>query len=222
MGDDKRTDHPNEVVVAPGNPTVHRKVSVSRAGVAIHDDDSASIDVGSENFRSSNATAENPRTAFQGRSPQQDDDVLQVCRILRTALNDQGDTWGSFAELLSPTTDVDATASDAGGAVLKVQVTRIERVTGKTIARGDPVARRPTVEERVGHIRAAIDARARRPTTADGSEMLLAIDAIRSPEYVDREVVDAFVATHHTYVAGLGYRAMWLVGPTGELSRRLC
>jgi hypothetical protein len=52
--------------------------------------------------------------------------------------------------------------------------------------------------------------------------MLLAIDAIRSPEYVDREVVDAFVATHHTYVAGLGYRAMWLVGPTGELSRRLC
>ena len=37
----------------------------------------------------------------------------------------------------------------------------------------------------------------------------------------DGKVVDAFLAAHQTYVAGLGYRAIWLVGPTGEMSREV-
>jgi hypothetical protein len=52
--------------------------------------------------------------------------------------------------------------------------------------------------------------------------LLLALDAIRSPAYVDEAVVEACLASHREWATGLGFRAIWLVGPTAGLTRRLC
>jgi hypothetical protein len=57
---------------------------------------------------------------------------------------------------------------------------------------------------------------------AQRRKLMLALDAIRSPGYVEDPVMAAFLATHGTWAAGLGYQAIWLVGPTAELTHQLC
>jgi hypothetical protein len=219
MSKDKLTDHPNEVVVLPGIKTVPAKPSLERAGSHGNDGhESADVQAGSA---PSTGTRTNPRQPFRGRPRGDETDVLQVCTILRTVLNDQGDTWGGFSEPSPSASDVDATATDEDGNVLRVQVTRVDRAAAKTLARGDPVNRRRSVGQQVTDIRAAVDSNARRHTSIECGELLLALDAIRSPGHVDGAVVDAFLTAHQTYVAGLGYRAVWLVGPTGEMSRQV-
>jgi hypothetical protein len=224
MSKDKLTDHPNEVVVLPAkNRPAKPSVVRSRAAAPSQNDDGAkSIAVESKQPPSSSLTGANPRQSFHGRPPQVEDDVLQVYRILRTALNDKGDTWRSFSAPPRSAPDVDATATDESGAVLRVRVARVERASVKTMARGDPVIRRRSIGQRVTDILVAVDSQARHHSTRERSELLLALDAIRSPEHVERAVVDAFLTAHQTYVAGLGYRAIWLVGPTGEMSHQLC
>jgi hypothetical protein len=90
---------------------------------------------------------------------------------------------------------------------------------------GDACPERPNdiqrnVEELVSNIRAAAESKLYSP--AQRRKLLLALDAIRSPAYVHDAVVAAFLATHGAWAAGLGYQAIWLVGPTADLSRRLC
>jgi hypothetical protein len=75
-------------------------------------------------------------------------------------------------------------------------------------------------EELAADIRAAVESKLY--PLPQRRELLLALDAIRSPAYVHDEVVAAFLATHGEWAAGLGYWAIWLVGPTADLTRRLC
>jgi hypothetical protein len=60
----------------------------------------------------------------------------------------------------------------------------------------------------------------------DGTEEivigLLALDAIRAPGYAHDAVVAAFISDHREWTAHLGDRAIWLVGPTADLTRQLC
>jgi hypothetical protein len=224
MSKDKLTHHAPDVVVVASVKTPRAKPSVARtpaAGDPQPDDGSESIHARPELSRSSEVTSRDLRQDFRGRPPQRKDHVLQVCRILRTALNDQGDSWGSFSEPQPPANDIVATAKDREGNRLRVKVSRVDRPGAKTMARGDPVIRQRSVGQRVADILAAMDSQTRRhPATLD-HDLLLALDAIRSPEHVESAVVAAFLAAHQTYAEGLGYREIWLVGPTGDMSHRL-
>jgi hypothetical protein len=101
-----------------------------------HHDGSESIVVGSEEFRSvSVAGGEDHRQDFHGRPAQNEEDVLQVCRSLRAALRREGEVWGPFSVPPAPADDVDAVAENDPGAVLRVQVTRVERAAWGTLAR---------------------------------------------------------------------------------------
>jgi hypothetical protein len=217
MSKDKLTDHPDDVVVVAGVTTARGRPSVVRSPAVAHP---SSGDASPAASPSSSAPS-HKHQPFKGRPAQRKDHVLQVCRILRTALNDQGETWGSFSEPPAPADDVVATATDQAGVVLRVQVSRVDRPTAKTMARGDAVARRRSVGQRVTDIRRAMDAQARRHPATASNELLLALDAVRSPEHVEPAVVQAFLAAHHSSIAELGYRAIWLVGPTGDMSHRL-
>lgn len=197
MSKDKLTDHPDDVVVVAGIKTVRSKPSVARSGAA----------------------SDQPKQVFRGRPPGSDNDVVQVCRILREALNDRGNTWGAFSA--PSVSGANATATNDSGDVLRVHVTRVDRPAAKTLERGDPVIRRRSVGQRVTDIRVAVDSSARQHTASQRGELCLALDTLRSPGHVDGKVVEAFLAAHQTYVAGLGYRAIWLVGPTGEMSREV-
>jgi hypothetical protein len=187
-----------------------------------HHDGSESIVVGSEEFRSSSiAGREVHRQDFHGRPAQNEEDVLQVCRSLRAALRREGEVWGRFSVPPAPADDVDAVAEDEAGAVLRVQVTRVERAAWGALAHSGQTTLERNAEELVTNIRAAVESKLRY-SPPQRRELLLALDAIRSPAYVHDTVVTALLATHGAWAAGLGYRAIWLVGPTADLTRRLC
>jgi hypothetical protein len=221
MSKDKLT-HPDDVVVLPATTARAKPAVVRKPTRAPSPDDDGSQWIALESKEPpSNVTGQSPRQPFHGRPAQVEDDAPQVYRILRTALNDQGAAWPSFSAPPGSAADVAATVADESGAVLRVRVARVGRATVKTMARGDPVVRRRSVGQRVTDILVAVDSQARHDSTKERPELLLALDAIRSPGHVERAVVDAFRTAHQTYVAGIGYRAIWLVGPTGEMSHQL-
>jgi hypothetical protein len=212
--------------------SAHALAGVASAAVSVpparavahsyHPDGSESIVVGSEGFLSSSvAGGEDHRQDFHGRPAWNEEDVLQVCRSLRAALRREGEVWGRFSLPPGPANDVDAVAEDESGTVLRVQVTRVERAAWATLAQSGQATLQRNAEELVTNIRAAVESKLRYPPP-QRRELLLALDAIRSPAYVHDAVLAAFLAAHGPWVAGLGYRAIWLVGPTADLTRRLC
>jgi hypothetical protein len=215
---------PDARPASPVVETARGRGSIPSARAVSHshfDDGSESIVIGSVEFRSSSLTGgEDQRQDFYGRAAQNEEEVLQVCRSLRAALNRDGAAWGTFRLPPSSHDDVDAIAEDGAGAILRVQVTRVERAAWQTLAREGQATSRRTVEELAADIRAAVESKLGYPR-AQRRELLLALDAIRSPGYVHDVVAAAFLADHREWAASLGYRAIWLVGPTAELTRQL-
>jgi hypothetical protein len=211
---------------SPSPQTAYGKGSVPPARVVTHshlDDGSESIQVGSEEFRSSsNMGSDIHQQQFEGDPAQGEDEVLQVCRSLRGALRSRGETWGRFERKPGPTDDVDAISRDTAGNTLRVQVTRVERRAWKTLAQQDKAeaARRP--EDLADDIRVAIEDKSRKHNDAQRADLLLALDALRSPAHTHQKVVDYFIANHRVWAASLRYREIWLVGPTDALSYPLC
>jgi hypothetical protein len=187
-----------------------------------YDDGSESIEIGSEGFRSSSVTGgQVQRQDFHGRPAQGEQDVLQVCRSLRAALQDEGEVWGPFSPAPTSRDDVDAIAENSAGDVLRVQVIQVEQVAWEPLGRHGHATLQRTVEELTAAIQAAAESKLRKYPDAQRGNLLLALDAIRSPAYVHDAVVDAFLADHRDWIASLGFRAVWLVGPTAALTRQL-
>jgi hypothetical protein len=219
-------DDPTAEDAAPVAETAHARVSVPSVRVVTHshfDDGSELIVVGSEGFRSSSgAGGEDRRQGFQGRPARGEEDVLQVCRSLRAALALHGESWGRFSRASSSHDDVDAVARNDAGAELRVQVTQVERVAWGTLAQAGQATSQRSAEDLVADIWAAVQSKAKRHSPVQRSKLLLALDAIRSPGHVHEPVPTRFLSDHGPSAARLGYRAIWLVGPTAALTRRLC
>ena len=95
------------------------------------------ITVGAPRYRSSSATDPGGgRQVFDGEPPRNEQDVQQVCGILREALAQVGERWGPFiVEPESSDSDVDAVAGDGHDGRLQVQVTRAEQDIWGEVAR---------------------------------------------------------------------------------------
>jgi hypothetical protein len=159
------------------------------------------------------AGGEDHRQDFHGRPAQNEEDVLQVCRSLRAALRREGEVWGPFSVPPAPADDVDAVAENDAGAVLRVQVTRVERAAWGTLAQSGQTTLQRNVEELVSNIRAAAESKLYSP--AQRRKLLLALDAIRSPAYVHDAVVGrSLPLTEHGRPASATRRS-------GLLDRRL-
>jgi hypothetical protein len=74
------------------------------------------------------------------------------------------------------------------------------------------------VHDAVDAIKAVIEDKTR---FSELDEIVLALDATDSPRYALRAVADAFQAQHVAWAAGVGYQAIWLVGPVADLVHRL-
>ena len=228
-------DDPNVEGTSPLAKPAHGSGSAGSARAVAHsnyDDGRESIDIMSEEFRSSSVIGgEDQRQDFRGNRPQNEDDVLQVCRSLRAALQREGEAWGPFSLWPSSQDNVDAFARNDAEAVLRVQVTRVEREAWDALAKAKDhqATLQRSVVKLAAAIQAAVDSkgdpspqRRKGIPPAERSKLLLALDAIRSPGYVHDTVVAAFLANHREWATSLGFRAIWLVGPTAALTRRLC
>ncbi len=188
-----------------------------------HEDhgDSESIRVGSVEFRSaSHSGSDGDEQRFERPPSENETDVLQVCGTLREALGQRGDHWGRF-ELQTRVDDVDAFAR-AGNGKLEVQVTRVERDAWRALAdRGVHDAER-TPDELADEIRASIEHKSsRQQPAAQRAALVLVLDANRSPGHVGSSAVISFLERYGEWATQLGYRAIWLVGPTAALSHKL-
>jgi hypothetical protein len=101
-------------------------------------------------------------------------------------------------------------------------VSQVERAVWNRLARDRQATLRRSVPELAVDIRTALESKSKKDSSAQRSKLLLALDAIRAPGYVHDAVVAAFVSDHGEWAAHLGYRAIWLVGPTADLTRQLC
>lgn len=184
-------------------------------------DGSERINVGSRLYRSSgHAGLGTSRQTFDGRPPRNEDDVLDVCRILRSALNASGGAWGAFAEQSGPVNDIDAVAVNDVGQRLQVQVVRVEQAAWKDLGRTGHTEGAIPVEELAMAVLRAVEKKLIYPP-AQRQELLLALDAIRSPSYVLKQVLDHVMINYAGQIAQYGFRAVWLVGPTAALTYQL-
>ena len=155
-------DRPSQdAVVRP--ETAHVKVEVPQARVITeshHPDGTASTVVRAGGFVASSVTGGGQqRQDFQGRPSQGEEDVLQVCRSLRYALQREGEDWSRFGVPSGPVDNVDAVARNAAGDRLQVQVTRIERAAWEVLGRHGQATLERGPDELAADIRAAVESK---------------------------------------------------------------
>lgn len=179
------------------------------------------IDVGAPTYRSSSAADPGGgRQVFDGEPPLHEQDVQQVCDILREALDQAGNHWGGF-RVQPEVSDVDAMAEDGYGGRLQVQVTRVEHGAWREVARTGRAESVETDERRAAAVWDAITKKSTRIPPRQRAQPVLVLDALRTPGYLRSAVIEVFRAHYGEQAAHLGYIAIWLVGPTAALTYQL-
>ena len=181
------------------------------------------INVGAPRYRSSSAAdSEGGRQVYDGEPPRHEQDVQQVCNTLREALAQVGMHWGPFDCEQPETSDVDAVAVDGNGRRLQVQVTRAEQDIWEEVARTGGAETVETNERRAAAIWYAIIKKSKNLAPRQRAQLVLVVDANRTPGYLRTTVIEVFRAHYGDQAANLGYIAIWLVGPTAaDLTRQL-
>jgi len=182
------------------------RIAVDRAGV---DPRSASAD-----FEADGSVHD----LILGGAPSRDHAELRVARNLVDRLNQFGADWQS-PELVRADArqerGVDCIARNSSGQKLLIQVTTTEREVWRE--RENTHERSADIRGVVEAIRAAIEAKV---TRAD-PEITLALDATDSPRAAFRPVVDAFRAQYGSWAGRVGFKEIWIVGPTAALVNQL-
>ena len=78
-----------------------------------------------------------------------------------------------------------------------------------------------TDERRAAAIWDAITKKSARLAPSQRAQLVLVLDAIRTPGYLRATVIEVFRAHYGDQAANLGYIAIWLVGPTAALTHQL-
>jgi hypothetical protein len=159
-------------------------------------------------------------TKLTGKSPQGESNSLEVCRILIRRLNENGCGWGEPDRPPGPEEGVDCIACSAGGK-LKIQVTRIAgEKTWRDLANSGRFDDAHSILEAVSELRKAIRRKELIPP-CQRKDLVLALDAIDTTEYALRPVVESFRNQYRSEVQGLGFQAIWVVGPLETMTLRL-
>jgi hypothetical protein len=97
----------------------------------------------------------------------------------------------------------------------------VEHGAWKEVARTGRAESVETNDRRAAVIWAAIIKKSTRIPPRQRSQLVLVLDAIRTPDYLRNAVIEAFRVHHGDQARNLGFVAIWLVGPTATLTRRL-
>jgi hypothetical protein len=159
------------------------------------------------------------QSRLSGRPPQGESDTLVAASILFAALNARGGTWGPIAESADP---ADCQATDANGRILLVQIVRADSgYVWRELAAGGLVETNSQITELVSDLRAAIQKKTERYPLAVRNGLFLGLDANRLPAFILSRVREAAMAQLQTICESAGFCAIWVIGPTPELSYAL-
>jgi|HubBroStandDraft_5_1064220.scaffolds.fasta_scaffold325192_1 hypothetical protein len=145
---------------------------------------------------------------------------LEVCRILVTRLNRDGGRWEGLVHLKSSNRDeagVDCRADD-GDSILNIQVTRAsgDPAIWSNVNVLVPIERVRSDSAYAEELRDAIVRKETKPKQG----IILALDSIETP-HIASSVIGLFETNYGEWVRSLGFRAIWVVGPSPELTFRL-
>lgn len=163
------------------------------------------------------------RLSIQGRSPQGEEGGEIVCRALIGRLNQYGARWGEPRFVQE--TGVDYEARD-GEEVLKIQVTRPVRDVWEPLKHAGLATKDyPSAQQIAAELQLAIQDKVDRlknqlqPSQLKG--ITLALNATMTPSSAFGSVVESFRRRHGTWARGVGFKDIWVVGPTADLTFRL-
>ena len=125
--------------------------------------------------------------------------------------------WGNAEEFEKVEKDVDCFARDAENHELRVQVTMAEydQEVWRNLRRGLEVNRKATPDDFADRLLEVIKKKATRARP----NIVLAIDASQMAQFA--LVSNSFSSRHRSYAASVGFKEIWLVGPTPDLTFRL-
>jgi hypothetical protein len=160
-----------------------------------------------------------------GPPPRKGQSEMRVAHLLVESLNRAGESWGSpiscdeeRARRGRREDGVDCRCYGPNG-TLQIQVTTPEIQLWAPLHKTGQVSRRsPDNRDLVSAIWTAIE----KKKLVDGRQgVVLALDATDCPAYSFRSVVAAFQRSYGRSAAVVGYKAIWMVGPSLGLVQRL-
>ena len=153
-----------------------------------------------------------------GKPSPKDERELRAAQRLVEHLNSQGSHWGS-AVLTSPDArtegGTDATAADEKGVTLKIQTTVVERDAWPNLSRVGVHTSTQPIEAAAESVRQAIEAKQHHPIQG----IVLPLDATDAVASALPRVAEEFRARHGARAQGLGYDAIWIIGPPSFVTR---
>jgi len=166
--------------------------------------------------------------SMAGPAPSTEVGELRTMRILIERLNLDGENWGPPWRETGPERGVDCVADNLADAdhQLLVQVTMPpESVILRALGTGALVPRSRESAEAVGPLYEALKEKHRKDLkyreVREGKRVVLAVDATHLSGYSFRSAVGAFREVHGRWAATLGFEAIWLVGPTAQMTYRI-
>ena len=158
--------------------------------------------------------------SIEGRPPQNETGNLIPCRILIERLNADGNQWGAPSNPKGEEDGVDCIAHHQSDE-LRMQVTRVARQElWRELATTGFAKKNPSVENLVSDLREAVR---KKETLAieQRKKITLVLDAVDHPSYTYSTIVENFKKKYRIEIRKLGFEAIWLIGPTIEMTARL-
>jgi hypothetical protein len=156
---------------------------------------------------------------ISGAAPHGEEGALETATLVVEKLRELGEEWSQPSEVGDK--DVDCRATGPSGS-LDIQVVRAAASdTWKTLNRDRGAEQVTSPNDLADALLAVAEKKAARLPAAQRRNLVLAIDARDTPAFAMAGIADSFRQRHLDEAAHLGFRAMWVVGPTVELVVRL-
>ena len=159
---------------------------------------------------------------LSGYSPQGEEDSFNASRILIEAMNRMGASWSEPTAGAEPA-DYEAIDLLQPSLTLEIQVVRAieDPILWKSLSKNAEVQRAKLPIDLVPMVRVAVTKKVLKYGPAERARLVLALDANRLPDLTLDDPVNHTRTELKDWLAGLGFREIWLVGPIWDLTYRL-
>ena len=159
--------------------------------------------------------------SITGDGPQGESWTIPICQILVERLNELGEHWSAPIRPEGPEQGIDC-VSTSGDERLFIQVTRAIRdeTIWQGLARSGSIARSAKDEDLADELFRAVSHKETIPPV-DRTNITVALDAYLSSGTTLPSVVAVFRSKYGESIRSLGFRSVWVVGPTTAHTTRL-
>jgi hypothetical protein len=140
-------------------------------------------------------------------------------------MNQIGDTWNEPTKEPEENSDVDCAATDATDKHKKLHIQVVKAIVDgkwwRALSISQTNAKSAHAEELATIILQAVQKKVDRTSLGQRSNLVLAIDANRLAGMTFDSVINCAREKHGTYLAALGFRSIWIVGPSVSRTHQL-